>query len=156
MQFIEAGAIDYITDARGESRTGLLSVVPADNKIQEDTFILTWTGPATMLIEGPRADFSAQSVGEQALELRYRVAGPVAGSVELAVGEGGLELGEDFARQSGQGWQTAHIPLSCFADQGAQLNAVTEPLRITANGPFVLQIETARLTDSTENAGCSL
>jgi beta-glucosidase len=152
----DEGDNDYINDARGVSRGGHLTVVPADHEIQEDTFILTWTGPASMVIDGPRANFQRDASADHVLELNYQVLETASGSVTLAMGKGELELAEQFASKFGEGWQSSHIRLSCFIDQGTNIESVTEPLIITAEGSLRLQISSARIVANPVNADCKL
>jgi beta-glucosidase len=146
----------YISDARGVSRGGHLTVVPADHEIQEDTFILTWTGPASMVIDGPRANFQRDASADHVLELNYQVLETSSASVTLAMGEGGLELAEQFSAKSGKGWQTSHIRLSCFIDHGTNIGSVTEPLIISAEGSLKLQISSVRIVANAANTDCNL
>lgn len=150
------GGVTLISNVRGESVAGRLQIVPADHEIQEDTFIATWSGPASLVIEGEPADFQRQLGENQALELSYQVLQAESPSVTLTMGGGALELAEQFALKSGAGWQTALISISCFVDHGAQLDAVAEPLVITADGPLKLQFASARLVAGPGDAYCKL
>ena len=152
----DGGGNAYITDARGVSRTGHLTVVPADHDIQEDTFILSWTGPGSMVIDGPRVDFLPAASEDQVLELKYQVLEAGADAVTIAMGEGSLELAGQFSAKAGMGWQTSHLRLFCFVEQGMNPESVTEPLTITADGSLKLQISSAGLVDSPVNADCDL
>jgi beta-glucosidase len=156
IKLMDDSGVMPISDVRGQSVSGRLQIVPADHKIQEDTFIATWTGPASLVIEGEPADFQRQVSENQVLELSYQVLQAETSSATIAIGEGVLELAEQFVLKSAAGWQTSHISISCFVNKGAQLDAVTEPLVITADGSLKLQVASARLLEDPGNADCNL
>jgi len=156
MALRDAGGNDYITDARGTSRSGYVTVVPADHQIQEDTFILTWTGAGNMVIHGPEADFQRQAGEDQVMELNYQVLESGSGSFTLAMGDGSLELSEQLSAKSGLGWQISTIRLACFVEQGADLSSVTEPLIISGEDSLKLQVSSVRLVANPGNADCDL
>jgi len=146
----------YITDVRGFSQSGALAVVPADNEIQEDTFILTWSGPAAMVIDGPRANFKPEADEGQALELYYQVLEAGSDNISLAMGQGSLEVTEQITAKAGSGWQTSTVSLACFVEQGESMESVTEPLTIASDGQLKLQITSVRLVAGPETAHCDL
>jgi beta-glucosidase len=152
----DGGESTYITDVRGVSQSGALSVVPADLEIQEDSLILSWTGPASMVIDGPRANYMHHADEDQVLELTYQVLESGAENVSISVGGGEVELSGQFAGRVGMGLQTSHISLACFIKQGADLDSVTEPLMITADNSLKLQIMTVRLVASPRDGDCEL
>ena len=154
MVLYDSGGHAYITDARGVSREGGLTVVPADHQIQEDTFILTWDGNGRMLIDGPRANLLDIAGEAAAMELAYRVISSEASEFMLGIGEGVLEMTGEVAELAGKGWQTSRIPLSCFAEAGADLAAVTEPLVVEATGSLELQIKSVRIVAAAGGEEC--
>jgi len=144
----------YITDERGTSPTGQLEVVPADNKIQEDTFIASWNGSASLVIEGASTDFQQQVEEDQVLEIVYRVISADVGKASLAMGQGVLDVTIPVNDQATAGWQTSRTRLSCFIEKGAQMDSITEPLIIAAEGSLELQIASVKLTTFTGQANC--
>ena len=143
-----------ISDARGTSPTGQLEVVPVDNEIQEDTFIATWNGAASLVIEGAATDLQQQVSEEQVLQITYRVISADLGKASLAIGRGAIDVTAHLNSQSDAGWQTARIPLSCFSNLGTKMTSVTEPLLISANGSMKLQVTSAKLTAYSGKASC--
>jgi len=143
-----------VTDVRGASPTGQLEVVPADNRIQEDTFIASWNGSGSLVIEGTATDLQQQVSEDQVLQIIYRVISADLTQASLAMGQGLMDVTEELNAQSAGGWQTARIRLSCFADQGAQMASISEPLIIAAEGSLQLQITSAKLTAFSGEAGC--
>ena len=148
--------IRLISDVRGQSASGNLTIVPADYEIQEDTFIASWSGPARLVLEGDPADFQKQASENRFLELTYQVLRAEASSATLSIGGGALELADQFISKSAKGWQTSRISLSCFVKAGARLEAVTEPLVISADGPLQLQVKSARIVADPGDADCKL
>ena len=147
---------NHIGEVRGASPAGHLTVFPADHEIQEDTFIATWSGSASLIIEGQPENFQPQANENQALELNYQVLQADVSRAIVAMGEGSLDLTAQFVAKSAAGWQTALIPLSCFVDQGASMEMITRPLVISANGSLKLQVASARLAANPADANCDL
>ena len=143
-----------ITDIRGISPAGQLEVEPADNEIQEDTFIASWSGSASLVIEGPAANFQQQVDEDQVLEIIYRVISADVSKVSLAMGQGTLDVTTLITEQATAGWQTGRTRLSCFIEGGAQMDSITEPLIIAAEGSLKLQIASVKLTTSDGEAHC--
>ena len=129
-------------------------MVPADNEIQEDTFIASWNGSASLVIEGPPADLQQQVSEDQVLQIIYRVISSDLSKASLLMGQGALDVTTKLNAQSAGAWQTARVRLSCFADLGTPMTAVTEPLVITAEGSMKLQITSAKLTTAGGTGDC--
>ena len=156
MHLRDADGDTNVTDVRGISPAGQLEVVPADNKIQEDTFIASWNGSASLVIEGEAADFQTQVNEDQVLEIVYKVIAADLGKASLAMGQGAMDVTSRLNTNSAAGWQTARIPLSCFVEQGAQMSSMDEPLVIAAEGSLKLQITSVKLTTYSGTANCDL
>ena len=109
-----------------------------------------------MIIEGQPENFQPQASDNQALELNYQVLQADVTTASVAIGEGTLDLTAQLVAKSAAGWQTAHIPLSCFIAQGASMEMITRPLVITANGSLKLQVASARLVTNPVGANCDL
>ena len=135
-----------IMDIRGTSPAGQLEVVPADNEIQEDTFIASWNGSASLIVEGPAANFQQHVDEDQVLEIVYRVISADVRKVSLAMGQGALDMTTPVNAQATAGWQTSRTRLSCFIEKGAKMDSITKPLIIAAEGSLKLQIASVKLT----------
>ena len=48
MHLADNGGAAYVSDGRGQSPDGALSIAPADRAVQEDTLLATWVGPARL------------------------------------------------------------------------------------------------------------
>lgn len=157
----DAGGNAVITDSRGVSPAGYATMVPKDDEAQEDTFVVTWTGPASLIIAGPPVDFQRETNGDLVLELRYRVLSVGRMPTSIAMGRGSdfrgaLDLSKQFAEKAGAGWQTSQIKLSCFVAAGTRMESITEPLVVTADAGFALQMASAKLVANPGKAGCGL
>ena len=145
-----------ISDERGTSPEGLLEMHPADYKKQEDTFIATWHGPASLIIVGKPANFQQLANERGVLELTYQVMESDGSKASLAIGQGTLDLTGPFESRAGAGWQTSRILLSCFVEMGASMDSLTEPMVITAEGAMKLQMTSAHFIADGVGADCNL
>lgn len=136
----------------GASPDGLLELRPADYKRQEDTFIATWTGPASLIITGEE-DLPQQANENVVLELTYQVINAGGSKASLAMGQGEMDLTGQLEAISGTGWKTSRIALSCFTHQDDPL---AMPLVITAEGSLQLQVTSASLNTGGDEADCKL
>ena len=148
-----AGETD-IADVRGLSPAGQLTVTPADNRIQEDTFIANWNGSASLVVKGAPADLQSQVNDDRVLEVIYKVIEADVRKARLAMGQGAMDITGQLNDKSAEGWQTSRIRLACFAEQGAQMASMSEPLIIFAEGKLKLQITTARVITFAGTATC--
>mgnify|MGYP001824579078 CR=1 FL=1 len=144
----------HITDERGASPAGQLEVVPADNEIQEDTFIAIWNGSGSLIVKGPAQSFQRQIDEDQVLEIVYRVIESDVSQAILAMGEGALDVTAALNTEAKTGWQTSRFGLSCFVEKGAQLGEISKPLIITAEGSLKLQVASVRLTPFDGETDC--
>jgi beta-glucosidase len=156
ISLIDGGGDVLVSDERGSSPDGELSIQPADYRKQEDTFIATWSGPASLVIQGNPVNFQQQLMDDAVLELTFQILEADVSHASLAMGEGKLDITEKIASLSGTGWQTSRIRLSCFADLGARLESMAAPLVITAEGSLKLQITSALLNSGSFEDGCEL
>jgi len=150
-----------IGDSRGSSAAGNLSVAPADDVVQEDTIVLNWTDMASLVIEGPPADFTRETNGDMALGLKFRILDLDATSITIEMGRGPdwrgvLDVSAEANQIAGAGWHTSMIKLSCFADQGLQMNSITEPLVLSVDGSMSLQLASVRIVANPGDGSCSL
>jgi beta-glucosidase len=152
----DKGGDILISDERGTSPEGLLQIEPADYKRQEDTFIATWDGPASLIIEGDPASIQQLANQNGVLELSYQVMESNGGKASLAIGQGALDLTGALESRAGAGWQTSRILLSCFVETGAGENSLGEPMVITAEGAMKLQLTSAYLVADSDGADCNL
>lgn len=129
-------------------RLGLDSTVQAratDLSAQEDARQFTWTDRGSFAIDGPSVNLMRQLDGGFELVLDWRIDTYPEGAVDVSFAGGSLNLG-DMIRSVTLGLPTStRIPLRCFRDAGAVLNAVSTPLRVTAGRGFVATLRGARI-----------
>lgn len=130
-------------------RFGLDSTVTAravDLAAQEDARQFTWSGPGALAIDGPAVNLSRQLDEGFVLRLDWRIDAAPGGALTISLGGAPLDL-RPLVRgmKTGTAAET-RIPLRCFRDAGARLDAVGTPLRIAADRPgAVITLRSARL-----------
>lgn len=155
----DAGGKTRIGDSDGSSGGGLLSVVPADREVQEDTIVLTWSGDASLIIEGRAVDLVREANGDMVLQIDYQVISAASTAVSISMGQGtdrrvSLDVSSQVRAAAGEGWQTSLIRLSCFEEMGLNMASVSEPLVISSDGPMILQLASARIVANPGNVDC--
>jgi len=155
----DAGGKTRIGDSDGSSGGGLLSVVPADREVQEDTIVLTWSGDASLIIEGRAVDLVREANGDMVLQIDYQVISAASTEVSISMGQGtdrrvSLDVSSQVRAAAGEGWQTSLIRLSCFEEMGLNMASVSEPLVISSDGPMILQLASARIVANPGNVDC--
>lgn len=148
-----------ITDVRGRSPAGAVTVVPLDDQAQEDTMLVTWVGKGSLVLDGQPVNLQRETNGDLVLEVRYRVLEPSSGAVSFSMGRGvdwrgSLDVTSAVNAASGQDWRVSRIRMACFDDAGALMESITEPFMISAEAGLKLQINTARLAANPGNASC--
>lgn len=150
----DSGGEAMAADIRGTSPAGSLSVTPADAQIQEDTFIATWNGPASLVLKGAPEDFQRLADDGRVLEVIYKVIEADLSQASLAMGSAEMDITEQLNAKTTEGWQTSRIRLSCFSDQGAHMSSMSEPVIISAQGTLKLQVTSARIVTFAGAATC--
>jgi len=156
MHLADSGGEAYVSDGRGQSPDGALSVTPADREVQEDTLLATWVGSGELLLDGPAADLRPGAGESLALELQYEVLESKLTRATLALAGAELEVTGSLTAARGAGWRSSTVRTDCFGEQGADLSAVQQPLRITVEGSLVLRIGSAKLVAAPPGASCAL
>jgi beta-glucosidase len=161
MRAFDGAGGNWVSNSRGASATGAVRVTPADRSLQEDTMLATWTGGGMIAVTGPEVSFTQEANAGMALELEYRVHGTGESAVRIGMGRNTnkiayLDVTDSLVAQSGKGWQTGYIKLSCFADAGMDMASIGSPLVITATAGLVLQLASAKVVATAVDAGCKL
>jgi beta-glucosidase len=150
----DSGGARAVTTGAVASPSGAVSVTPVDLGAQEDARLFRWTGNGSLSITGPAADLSRQLNNAFALRLDGRVDAPGSGPVRLAIDNTVFDATELLRAQPAGKPFTVKIPLRCFADAGANLAGVTNPLRIEGSAGTALVIQSARVEAVGENLAC--
>lgn len=133
---------------------GKIAMTSVDLSAQEDGRRFRWTGPASLSIEGAQADFTRQLNNAFALRLdiaAYAVPGPV----QLGFAGKSIDISRVLRALPPGKLATAKIPLRCFADAGATVNAVGSPMKLEAGAGTDLAIRSATIEAVGESLPCS-
>lgn len=136
-------------------RLGLDSVVTmraVDVAAQEDARQFTWSGRGDIALDGPVVDMQRHLNGGFALRLDWRLDARGSGPVTVAFAGVKLDVGKSLGEPGKQ--STLRIPLTCFAEHGAKLNAVGSPLRVSADKGFTVSLRNARIEGVGETIPC--
>jgi beta-glucosidase len=150
----DAGGARSVTTAAIASPGGAVAVTPVDLGAQEDARLFRWSGNGSLTIGGPTADLSRQLNNAFALRLDGRVDALGSGPVRLAIDNTVLDATELLRAQPPGKPFTVKIPLRCFADAGANLASVANPLRIEGSTGLALVLQSARVEAVGENLAC--
>jgi beta-glucosidase len=150
----DAGGARSVTTAAIASPGGAVAVTPVDLGAQEDARLFRWSGNGSLTIGGPTADLSRQLNNAFALRLDGRVDALGSGPVRLAIDNTVLDATELLRAQPPGKPFTVKIPLRCFADAGANLVSVANPLRIEGSTGLALVLQSARVEAVGENLAC--
>lgn len=150
----DADGDSVLDDPRGASPGGLVSAEPADREVQEDSVMVTFSGPGSLLLSGEAVNLGDEIPANMALEMTYQVLDMDSERVMVGVGAGRVDVTERFAVNANDGWKYFAFALSCFADDGASMSAVTEPLVVESAGMLQLQVTEARIVPNLGGAGC--
>lgn len=152
----DAGGESAVSDFHGTSPTGNLAVTPSENQIQTGTFIASWKGPASLVVKGAAENFQPLTDDGLVLEVIYKVIEADLTQASLSMGQpqAAMDITEQLNAKTTEGWQTSRIRLSCFADLGAQMSSMAEPVIISVVGSLKLQVTSARLVRFTGTVTC--
>jgi len=152
----DASGESIASDFHGASPSGNLTITPADNEMHTDTFIASWTGPASLVVKGPAENFQPLADDGRVLEVIYKVMDADLSQASLAMGQPGaaMDVTDQLHAKTTEGWQTSRIRLACFADLGAPMSAMAEPVIISVVGSLKLQVTSARLVTFAGTATC--
>lgn len=133
---------------------GSISARAVDMSAQEDARQFTWNADGAFVVNGPAVDLTKQLKEDWALLIDWRIDRAVTGPVMLSFGGAAVDIQKTMrALPTGQPAQT-HIPLRCFADAGAKLDAVGAPIRMQAAKGLVATIRNVHIETTKESASC--
>ncbi len=153
----DAAGRTRISDSRGQSPSGALTVSPVDVGVQEDAIALAWSGPGRVMVEGEPVDFERETNGDMLLEIEWRVSGTPESARLGVIGVGGagwLDLMPHWEALSGEDLVRSTLKLSCFTAEGADATAVTGPLAVEAGAGAGLVIRSARIIANPGDGNC--
>lgn len=141
------------TDVRGSQAStmlGELQIRTFDRRKQEDSIELMWSGTGDSASQvywrsAKVRDLSSITSRGGYLVLDMQVVEPPRSDVTLRVDcdypcSGEIDLTATLAGAPTKQWQVYAIPLSCFAEKGADLTKVSSPAVVTTNAAMTLRI----------------
>jgi len=137
----------------GVSASGRVRLAATDRSVQEDSRRLMWSGAGTASVaiagSGP-IDLRRETNGQVALSFDYRVERVPSGDVTLQMRcgpgcRGTVQLKNVLVRGAAGQWAHAKIPLTCFAQSGADMARISEPFVLDTSGPLTLSVANIRL-----------
>jgi beta-glucosidase len=114
-----------------------VKVETAQINTQQDAKRLTWTGAAKLEAQAGKAvKLPAYASTDGALQFDAIVSAAPQGKVQIGIETVELDASAVFQQLAGKGKQTVKIPLSCFANRGLALAALSTPFSVSADAPF--------------------
>jgi beta-glucosidase len=160
LTLVEAGQVQTVTGPDGSSARGAVSATLDDRNVQDDSRRIVWSGQGDLQIAAASVDLGdAQSM---AMSFVYQVTAAGDGATEFWVGcgdgcEGRLDMTQSIQIDAGKGWRTAEIPLSCFAEAGADLSDVDVALGISGTQGLEIWFADIFIAEaSSDGLGCEL
>ena len=154
MNLGDASGGRVVMGGAASSLGGKIAMTSVDLSAQEDGRRFRWNGPASVSIDGAPGDFTRQL--NNAFALRLDVAAyDIPGPVQLTFAGKSIDISRILRALPPGKLATAKVPLRCFANAGATVNAVGTPLKIEAGAGTDLAIRTATVEAVGESLPCS-
>ena len=131
-----------------------ITVTTTDLTAQEDARRIAWNADGTLQLDGPPANLRRQLDESFVVRLDWQVNSAGQGRVAYAFGGIALDITALVSAAPKDKVSTLRIPLRCFADGGAKLDAVTQPLQIRAGQGFVATLRGASIEGTGETIAC--
>ena len=126
----------------------------ADLAAQEDARQFSWNGDGAFSIEGAQVNLAKQADDGFALVIDWRIDSQANGPVILSFGGVAFDIQPLMqALPIGTAAQT-RVPLRCFKDQGAKLDAVGAPIRMQAAKGLVATIRNVHIEKGEQSVLC--
>ena len=152
----EAGKTTVKTTKATSPAQGV-SIVSADDGVQENIRTLTWSGNSNARFEvrGTPVDLSRQNTGDMAIYIRMRAEEPVNGELMLGADCGGTcqETQNLTSVLKEDEWTDVSVKLSCFGD-GSEMEYVAAPFILESDDPIKVSISDVRLVSNEGQAVC--
>lgn len=132
--------------------SGDVSIQKTDKDLQEDALRFTWKDAWTaglVIRDGPSINLTPYLPhGIVSFDLDVKSFPSAALNIELICGSDcsrKVSLSEYAKAHAGKGWHNIRIPLSCFAHDGDNLGATTQPFNVDAGGTGEIEIANVRI-----------
>jgi beta-glucosidase len=129
-----------------------------DRAVQEDARQISWSGRGTAsvgLVSSTPINLQRETNGQLSLGFDYKVEhAPTSNvTVEMACGpgcKGPVDLTRSFISAAAGQWRHVKVPLQCFANAGAHMDAIAQPFALSSTGQFGLSVANIRLETGTD------
>ncbi|MES2136661.1 MAG: glycoside hydrolase family 3 N-terminal domain-containing protein [Pseudomonadota bacterium] len=154
LNLTDSGGGRFVSGSTATSLEGAIAMSPVDLSAQEDGRRFRWAGPASLSIDGSPADFRRELNNAFAIRLDLMVTS-IASPIRLSFGGKSVDISSILLAVPSGKLATVKVPLRCFADDGAPVDAVTTPLKLEADKGTDLAIRSASVEAVGEPLPCS-
>jgi len=153
-----------VTNRKGQSAGGKLSVEPYDYNDKGDALKLSWASSKELkgvfALYGSQIDFSAY---ENLVAIVFDIKIDVMPNKEVTVGmdcgypcRAELPIRATLKKLPKETWTQLPIPLNCFSTKGLDLKKVNGPVVISTDGKMIIEITNIRMQKLAEgDKGCA-
>jgi beta-glucosidase len=146
------------TVAGGVGVVGSVRLSATDRAVQEDARQIKWSGRDAVsvgLVSRVPISLQRETNGQLSVGFDYRVEQAPTSNVTLQMEcgpdcRGSVDLTKTFADARTGGWTHVKVPLACFANSGAHMDAITQPFELRAAGQFTLSVANIQLETGTD------
>lgn len=150
-----------VRTSKAESPAGVVSIMSADDGVQENIRTLDFSGKGEGRFEvrGTPADLSRQNTGDMAVYLRIRAEGDVTGKLTMKMDCGGGcpdttgDLTPVLSSAKAGEWAEVSVKLSCFAE-GSNMEYISAPIVLTSSDDLRVSLSDVRLVANEGQAIC--
>ena len=153
-----AGEPVVVDGPDASSSDGQVSLTLDDRDVQDDSRRISWSGTGVLSVEGAPVALDENSI----LQISYMVTGRGEGPVSFAMAcgedcEGSIDVTAGIRWAESKDWQNAELPLSCFAEAGADLSAITAPLVISGSPGLEIWLDDVTVAgEASDDMACEL
>jgi beta-glucosidase len=133
---------------------GAVDAKAVDLSAQEDARQFSWKGAGKISIEGAPVNLQSQRDDGAELLIDWRIDQLGSGPVLVSFAGAALDMRETVQAISAGGIVQTRIPLRCFSEAGANVNAVGAPFRIDTAAGLVIAIRNVRIDSANGNTAC--
>ncbi len=158
----------YFTKGRAEAPWSIVALPASDggqppstravdHRAQEDAIRITWQAPGSFAFQTDQpVSLTREMNGAMEFQFDYRVdtvpEGPVKLGVRCSAGDcsGELDFSAFLQGKSDGEWRVGRVSLSCFQRVGIDMDQITAPMVLTAEGTFEISISNAGLVEDAD------
>ncbi|MFL6601985.1 MAG: glycoside hydrolase family 3 protein [Steroidobacteraceae bacterium] len=138
----------------GVGVVGSVRMSATDRTVQEDARQIRWNAKAATsvgLASKAPINLQRETNGQLSVGFDYRVDQAPTSNVVLQMQcgpdcKGAVDLTKTFANTTRAGeWSHVKVPLACFANTGARMEAITQPFELSSTGQFAVSVANVRL-----------